>query len=72
MEPLDKLKQQIKKQLELCDRADTPTICAMKQDEPGYTEVENLIIQKVMYGPNTSIADAIVEIENEYNPNHSE
>lgn len=72
MEALIKLKAQIKKQLDLCDKADTPTVCGMKQDDAGYTEVENLIIKKVMYGTDPSIANAIVEIENEYNPNHSE
>lgn len=72
MAPLDKLKDQVKQQLDLCDSADTPTVCAMKQTAEGAAELETLIIKKVMYGDNPSIADAIVEIENEFNPNHAE
>lgn len=68
-EKLQKLTQQIKKQLDLCESTDTPEVCAMKDTPEGYAKIEKLIIQKVLYGDNISIADAIVEIENEYNPN---
>lgn len=69
MSSLDKLKQQIKTQLDLCDPAETPTVCAMKEDDKGYKEIEQLILQKVLYGEDISIANAIVEVENEYNAN---
>lgn len=69
---LDKLKEQIRQQLDLCDSADTPAVCAMKETAKGYEDIEKLVIQKVLYGPNPSIADAIVEIENEYNINSVE
>lgn len=75
MEPENKqdalsgLRNQIKIQLQLCDDEETPTVCAMKETTEGYDEIERLIIQKVLYGEDSSISNAIVEIENEYNPN---
>jgi hypothetical protein len=69
MNNLEQIREQIRQQLNLCDEFDTPQVCAMKETSEGYQEVEKLILQKVMYGSDISIADAIVEIENEYNPN---
>ncbi len=66
---LDQLKKQVKEQLDLCDGSETPTICQIKQTPAGYADLEKLIIDKVLYGNDISIAAAIVEIENEYNIN---
>lgn len=72
MADLNDLKDQIRQQLNLCDTTETPTVCGMKETREGYKKLENLITLKVMYGPNPSIADAIVEIENEFDPNSAE
>ncbi len=69
MSKLDDLKEQIKRHLELCDKTETPTVCAMIDTEIGFSEIQNLIVSKVLYGQNISISDAIVEIEDEYNIN---
>lgn len=66
---LDQLKNQIKQQLDLCDSSETPTVCRQKQTHKGYQEIEAMIIQAVLYGDNPSIADAIVQIENQYDIN---
>jgi hypothetical protein len=71
-ESLKKLKDQIRQQLDLCDSADTPAVCQMKESPQGYADIEKMVIQKVLYGTNPSVADAIVEIENEYNINSVE
>ena len=72
MTKLDKIKEQIRQQLDLCDAVDTPTICQMKTEADGYAALEKLIIDKVLYSDNLSIADAIVDIENTYNINSSD
>lgn len=72
MANLNDLKDQIRQQLNLCDTTETPTVCSMKATTEGYDKLEALVIQKVMYGSNPSIADAIVEIENEFDPNSAE
>jgi len=69
MTKLDELKNQIKQQLDLCDSTETPTICAIKETPNGYADIEKMVIEKVLYGPDPSIANAIVEIENTYNIN---
>lgn len=69
---LEQLKDQIRQQLNLCDSTDTPTVCSMKSSESGYSNLEKLILQKVLYGDSISIADAIVDIENEFDRNAAE
>lgn len=69
MNKLDELKKSIKQQLDLCDAVDTPTICAIKQTAEGFADLEKMIIEKVLYSDDTSIANAIVDIENTYNIN---
>lgn len=66
---LQTLREQIKKQLDLCDKTDTPAVCAMKETPKGEDEIIELVLQKVLYGTDISIANAIVEIENTYNIN---
>lgn len=72
MSKLDQLKDQIKQQLDLCDSTETPTICAIKDTAHGYADIEKMVIEKVLYGPDPSIANAIVEIENTYNINSAD
>jgi hypothetical protein len=72
MSKLDQLKNQIKQQLDLCDSTETPTICAIKNTPDGYADIEKMVIDKVLYGPDPSIANAIVEIENTYNINSTD
>jgi hypothetical protein len=66
MDKLTELKKQIEQQLDLCDSTDTPAVCAMKETNKGKNDLVNLIVKKVLYSDNPSIADAIVDIENEF------
>ncbi len=67
MENLERLKELIKAELELCDAISTPTVCEMNTIE-NYAELERLIINKVAH-QGLSIGQAIVELEKEYNIN---
>lgn len=69
---LQALKEQIREQLDLCDPSETPQICAVLSTEKGFDDIEKMIIEKVLYGNDISIANAIVEIENSYNINSAE
>jgi hypothetical protein len=58
----------INNELDLCDFYETPIICNMKSDaatrEMLIKEIEKRVLQQ-----HIDIADAIVQIDNEYNPN---
>lgn len=67
---LERLRQSINSQLELCDSVDTPTICSMLADnDPSAKEkLVDLIIKKIV-NQKMDIPQAIVAIETEFNPN---
>lgn len=67
-EKLSELRRLIKVQLEMCDNANTPTICKMIADKDGYAKVEEMIIRRVAEQADT-IGQAIIEVEKEFNPN---
>lgn len=67
MVKLERLKQLIQAELELCDSLSTPMVCRMNNPE-NYQQLESLIIDKVSKQGFT-IGQAILEIEREYNIN---
>lgn len=67
MENLDRLKELIKAELELCESISTPIVCEMNNPE-NYEELERFIINKVAH-QGLTIGQAILEIEREYNIN---
>lgn len=64
---LDKLNDQIREELELCNADNTPTICRAISSSQGYVLVQDLIVKKVIAG--STIGDAIVAIDNEFDLN---
>ena len=60
------LRRLIKTQLDMCDHANTPTVCKMIATDDGYKKVEEMIIRRVAEQGDT-IGQAIVEIEKEFN-----
>jgi hypothetical protein len=65
---LQELKDQINVELDLCTPEETPTVCSAISTESGRKKVINMIVEKVFYS-NMSISQAIVDIEDTYNPN---
>lgn len=63
---IKELRSLIKAQLEMCDHANTPTVCKMKSTTEGYNSVEEMIIRRVAEQGDT-IGQAIIEIEKEFN-----
>ena len=68
MENLDKLKNLIQAELDLCQRDKTPTVCAMASDPEQYPKLESMIIDRIKEN-GVSIGKAISNIEQEYNIN---
>lgn len=66
---LDELKVQIREQLEMCNAGETPFLCNACSTTEGKKMVAQMILKKVLYSTDNSIANAIVDAENEFNPN---
>lgn len=64
---LKDFKDNIRLELDQCNSLDTPHVCANISSEEGYRKTEKLIMEKVMTSRLT-IGEAIVQIENELNP----
>ena len=67
-EKLKELKQLIHSHLQQCDKILTPTICEMKDTPSGKSELEEMILSRILERGIT-VGQAINEIEKEYNPN---
>ena len=65
---LNELKTLIKAELDLCNQAKTPTICAMSENAEQYPKLEKMIIDRIKIEGKT-IGAAIVSIEREFNIN---
>lgn len=65
---LERLKLNIRIELDLCDATDTPFVCANITTDDDYQKIEHLVIQKILSGKMT-ISQAIILIEHDLNPN---
>lgn len=63
-ETLANLKAMIKAQLQYCEEDNTPYVCQMAKED--YDRFEGIIIERVRTGD--TINQAIIDLENEYNP----
>ena len=60
-------KLQIERELDFCNPTDTPMVCSMISTEQGRQKIVDLILEYVGNSGQT-IAQAIVSIDNEFNP----
>tara|TARA_R110000751_G_scaffold173210_2_gene279664 strand:+ start:963 stop:1193 length:231 start_codon:yes stop_codon:yes gene_type:complete len=67
---LDRAKFNIEKELEYCDKMDTPYICALSETTQGKAQVVASILEMVGYRGFT-ISMAIAEQENLLNPHYT-
>lgn len=66
---LMELKVLIKSNLEYCNEQSTPYLCAYKQSEMGYKDIEDFCIQ-AFFNTNMDVSEALVMKENLLNPNY--
>lgn len=73
--PIAELRQQVmiqaEKELDLCNKIDTPMVCKSISTPEGRTKILNLVVEYVG-NSGQSISQAIVSIERELNPNSIE
>lgn len=60
--------EQINAALDLCDATETPTICSMLSTEESRESIVRLVAKTVL-NRKMDIQEAIVQIENEFDPN---
>lgn len=65
---IEKLKDLIGIQLDQCDSATTPTVCASASDPKARIELVQLILEMCLEG-GISVDDAIDQYERTFNPN---
>lgn len=68
---LDRMKELIAIQLDLCSKADWPYVCHMAATPDGKKSIENMVIEQCSTRP-MSVGDALDRIERMYNPNRME
>ena len=66
---LIEIKMLIKENLEYCSMKATPYLCAYKETEEGYKDIENFCIQ-AFFNTNMDVSEALVMKENLLNPNY--
>lgn len=66
---LMELKMLIKENLSFCNSTSTPYLCAYKQTQEGYNDIENFCIQ-AFFNTNMDVSEALVMKENLLNPNY--
>lgn len=66
---LDQLKDSINQQLDLCDSAEIPIICAQLQTEETREKLVEAVVKKVVE-EKMDIPQAIIAINNELDPNY--
>ena len=66
---LMELKMLIRENLEYCNSNSTPYLCAYKQTEEGYKDIENFCIE-AFFNTNMDVSEALVMKENLLNPNY--
>lgn len=66
---LIEIKMLIKENLSYCDNKSTPYLCAYKQTEEGYKDIENFCI-KAFFETDMDVSEALVMKENLLNPNY--
>lgn len=64
----EQLIERIETALNLCDSVDTPTVCGMLGDPEAKGKLVELIMKKVIQ-QKLDISEAIIAIDNEFNPN---
>ena len=65
---LEKFENQINETLDNCSSLETPTVCNFISTPEGREKINELIQKRVIQG-NFTIAQAVVSIEQEFNPN---
>jgi hypothetical protein len=65
---LNALKEQIRLALEQCEPENTPYVCRIISTPAGFDNVLNKVVELVIAGE--SVMDAIVGIDDMYDPNH--
>jgi len=68
---LDRLKELIAIQLDMCDREAWPYLCHMTSTPEGKVQVENMVIQ-ICSANGSSVGSALDRIERMFNPNRIE
>lgn len=63
------LKMLIRENLNFCSNENTPNICALKQSEDGYKEIEDFCV-KAFFETEMNVSEALVMKENLLNPNY--
>ena len=66
---LIEIKMLVKENLNYCDAKSTPHLCAYKQTEQGYKDIENFCI-KAFFETDMDVSEALVMKENLLNPNY--
>ena len=62
------LRAQVEKELDICSAAETPVVCAAAHDPQNREAVIKMVLTKVIEA-NTTIREAIIAIDNEYDIN---
>jgi hypothetical protein len=63
------LKMLIRENLKFCDDKSTPFLCAYKETEEGYKDIEDFCI-KAFFETDMDVSEALVMKENLLNPNY--
>lgn len=66
---LIELKMLISENLKFCNEASTPYLCAYKETEAGYKDIEDFCI-KAFFETDMDVSEALVMKENLLNPNY--
>jgi len=63
------LKMLIRENLKFCDDKSTPFLCAYKETEEGYKDIEDFCI-KAFFETDMDVSEALIMKENLLNPNY--
>jgi hypothetical protein len=66
---LMEIKMLVRENLKFCDMKSTPYLCAYKQSEKGYKDIEDFCI-KAFFETNMDVSEALAMKENLLNPNY--
>lgn len=64
---LQEFRNNVKKELDLCDAIDTPLVCSNVKTPQGYLLIRDMVIERVL-AQKITISEAIVQIETELDP----
>jgi hypothetical protein len=63
------IKMLVRENLKFCDEKSTPYLCAYKQSQEGYKDIEDFCI-KAFFETDMDVSEALIMKENLLNPNY--